>query len=94
MREYLIDRRWCEGVRCARDAKPNVYRGHGDRRWHWQCKAHGKNNRAPYRFALTTNAIFEETKLSLLLWFKVLYLMSTTRASTCRMKLSTTASEA
>ena len=49
------------------------------RPWHWQCKKCGKDNRSPYRFSLKTKTIFEETKMPLLTWFKVLHLMLTSK---------------
>ncbi len=39
----------------------------------------GPKPRSPYRFALTTGTIFEESKKPLLMWFKVLYLMITSK---------------
>src|SRR5208337_2498501 len=39
----------------------------------------GKNPRAPYRFSVTVNTIFENTNYKLLIWFKVLYLMLTSK---------------
>ncbi len=78
-RSYLRDRRWPDGVvKCIRCANDHVYVSKA-RPWHWQCKKCGKNNRAPYRFSLTTGTIFEETKKPLLDWFKVLHLMLTSK---------------
>jgi transposase-like protein len=78
-RFYLGDRRWPDGVvKCIRCANDHVYASKA-RPWHWQCKKCGKNNRAPYRFSLTTGTIFEETKKPLLTWFKVLHLMVTSK---------------
>jgi len=77
-RTYLFARRWPNGVRCARCENDHVYASKA-RPWHWQCKQCGKSNRAPYRFALTTGTIFEETKKPLLMWYKVLHLMVTSK---------------
>jgi transposase-like protein len=77
-RTYLFPRRWPNGVRCVRCQNDHVYESKA-RPWHWQCKKCGKNNRAPYRFSLTTGTIFEETKKPLLMWFKVLHFMVTSK---------------
>jgi len=76
---YLFARLWPDGiVHCPRCDNDHVY-GSKTRPWHWQCKKCGKNNRSPYRFSLKTGTIFEETKLALRLWFKVLHLMLTSK---------------
>ncbi|WP_424663471.1 IS1595 family transposase [Candidatus Binatus sp.] len=77
-REYLYSRRWPNGVRCPRCQNDHVYASKV-RLAHWQCKKCGKNNRAPYRFTLKTGTIFEEGKKPLLIWFKVLHLMLTSK---------------
>jgi transposase-like protein len=78
-RTYLLNRRWPDGVvKCVRCANDHVYASKA-RPWHWQCKKCGKTNRAPYRFSLTTGTIFEETKIALRTWFKVLHLMMTSK---------------
>jgi transposase-like protein len=76
---YLFTRRWPDGVaHCPRCDNDHVYASKA-RPWHWQCKKCGANNRAPYRFALKTGTIFEETKMPLRSWFKVLHLMLTSK---------------
>jgi transposase-like protein len=76
--EYLYSRRWPNGVRCPRCQNDHVYASK-KRPYTWQCKKCGKNNRAPYRFTLKTGTIFEEGKKPLLVWFKVLHLMLTSK---------------
>ena len=71
---YLLLRRWPDGPHCPRCNNTKVYESTA-RPWHWQCKQCGKNNRAPYRFSLKTGTIFEETKVAMRTWFKVLYFM-------------------
>ncbi len=71
---YLLARRWPNGVRCARCGSEEVYESKA-RPWHWQCVKCGPKPRSPYRFSLKTGTIFEETKAPLLVWFKVLFLM-------------------
>jgi transposase-like protein len=78
-RTYLFNRRWPDGVRCARCNNDRVYACKAPRLWHWQCKQCGKNSRSPYRFALTTGTIFEESKYPLLVWFKVMFFMLTSK---------------
>jgi transposase-like protein len=75
---YLFARRWPQGVRCPRCKNEHVYASKA-RPWHWQCKQCGKNNRSPYRFSLLTGTVFEETKVPLLVWFKVTLLMLTSK---------------
>jgi transposase-like protein len=75
---YLLLRRWPEGPRCPRCNNDHVYESKA-RPWHWQCKKCGANSRAPYRFSLKTGTVFEETKLPLRMWYKVLLLMLTSK---------------
>jgi transposase-like protein len=75
---YLVLRRWPEGPSCPRCGNTRVYESTA-RPWHWQCTKCGPKPRSPYRFSLKTKTIFEETKKPLLMWFKVLYLMVTSR---------------
>jgi transposase-like protein len=75
---YLFARRWPNGVRCPRCSNDHVYASKA-RPWHWQCMKCGPKPRSPYRFSLKTGTIFEETKYPLLVWFKVLHLMVTSK---------------
>src|ERR1700736_3626593 len=75
---YLLLRRWPSGPHCPRCDNERVYESTA-RPWHWQCKKCGKDNRSPYRFSLKTGTIFEETKMPLRTWFKVLHLMVTSK---------------
>jgi transposase-like protein len=76
---YLRDQRWPSGVvRCPRCGNEKVYASKA-RPFHWQCTNCGKTKRAPYRFSVTVNTIFENTNYKLLVWFKVLYLMLTSK---------------
>jgi len=75
---YLMARRWPNGARCARCGNEKVYASKA-RPWHWQCLKCGPKPRSPYRFSLKTGTIFEETKTPLLVWFKVLFLMLTSK---------------
>ncbi len=75
---YLRDQRWPKGVRCPRCNNDHVYASKA-RPFHWQCLVCGRNPRSPYRFSVTVNTIFENTNYKLLIWFKVLYLMLTSK---------------
>ena len=75
---YLRDQRWPKVVICPRCGNDKVYASKA-RPFHWQCTKCGKNPRAPYRFSVTVNTIFENTNYRLLIWFKVLYLMLTSK---------------
>src|SRR6266404_5427170 len=75
---YLAARRWLNGVRCARCFNDHVYESK-THPWSWQCMKCGPKPRSPYRFSLKTGTIFEESKKPLLIWFKILYLMLTSK---------------
>jgi hypothetical protein len=77
-KRYLIERRWPDGVRCARCGNDKVY-ANRTRPFTWQCMKCGPAKRMPYRFSLIAGTIFENTNYPLLVWFKVLYLMLTSK---------------
>src|SRR5208337_2425952 len=66
---YLASRRWPKGVRCPRCGSDKVYKL--SRSWHWQCRCTGTG----YRFSVLVGTIFENTNYPLQTWFKVIYLM-------------------
>jgi transposase-like protein len=69
---------WPDGVRCPRcNRKERVYALKTSFRWTYCNKDCG--GRAGYRFSVTTHTIFEDTKVSLRLWFKIGYLMITAK---------------
>jgi transposase-like protein len=75
-KRYLMERRWPDGVvKCPRCGNPQVYKLNF-KPWHWQCRICQKNG---YRFSIITGTIFENTNYKLLVWFKVLYLMLTSK---------------
>jgi predicted RNA-binding Zn-ribbon protein involved in translation (DUF1610 family) len=76
-RAYLRDQRWPNGVRCPRCGNERVYAGKA-RPWTWECKKCGAGKSA-YRFSIIAGTIFENTNYPLLVWFKVLYLMMTSK---------------
>jgi transposase-like zinc ribbon protein/ISXO2 transposase-like protein len=71
--EYLIVRRWPQGVICPRCGNPKVYplaSGH-----HWQCTQCAPGGSAGYRFSHLAGTIFENTNKPLKDWFRVIHLM-------------------
>ena len=74
---YLVAQRWPHGVRCPRCGNEKVYAGKA-RPWTWECKKCGAGKSA-YRFSVIAGTIFENTNYPLLIWFKVLYLMLTSK---------------
>jgi hypothetical protein len=76
---YLVTKRWPNGVRCPRcNAKEKVYALKA-RPFHWLCKNKDCGGRNGYRFSVLTQTIFQDTKVPLKLWFKVGYLMLTSK---------------
>ena len=75
---YLRSQRWPKGVYCPRCGNEKVYENK-TRPFTWQCTKCGKNPRSPYRFSVTVGTVFENTNYPLLTWFKVLYLMLTSK---------------
>lgn len=71
---YLTKNRWPEGVRCPRCGNDKVYEL--TKPFHWQCQ-----NCTPkgYRFSVLVGTIFENTNVALRQWFKVIYLMLTSK---------------
>lgn len=70
-RKYLFSRRWLNGVKCPRCGNEKVYELE-HKEWHWQCHECADDG---YRFSLLVGTIFENTNTSLKDWFKVIYLM-------------------
>src|SRR5437879_4900321 len=73
---YLTARRWPKGVSCPRCGNEKVYSLKA-RPFHWLCKSTKclKESRTGYRFSLTVGTVFENTNYPLRAWFRVLYLM-------------------
>ena len=72
---YLVASRWPKGVSCPRCGNEKVY-ALKTRPFNWVCKKCGDT---PYRFSVLVGTIFENTNYKLLVWFKVLYLMLTSK---------------
>lgn len=73
-REYLVKRRWPNGVRCPRCGNEKPYASKA-RPFTWQCMKCGPGPRKPYRFSVLVGTVFENTNIPLLTWFRVLYTM-------------------
>ena len=71
---YLMQRRWPDGPRCPRCGNEKLYKA--KRPWSWECHKCGPH---PYRFSLYVRTIFENTNYPLRTWFKILYLMLTSK---------------
>jgi transposase-like protein len=71
-KDFLKNHRWPDGVvKCPRCGNAKV----GKLNWkpfNWVCKLCGDT---PYRFSVTVNTIFENTKYPLTVWFQVLWQM-------------------
>lgn len=77
-KEYIVAKRWPDGVRCPRcNRQEKVYALKASFRW--TCCNADCGGRKGYRFSVTTGTIFQDTKVSLRLWFKIGYLMLTAK---------------
>ncbi|MGO9454465.1 MAG: IS1595 family transposase [Candidatus Binataceae bacterium] len=78
-KEYIVRKRWPKGVSCPRcGAKEKVY-ALKSKPFSWTCCNKGCGERRGYRFSVTTGTIFQDTKVSLRIWFKIGYLMITAK---------------
>src|ERR1700694_2747867 len=74
-KQYLTGRRWPQGVCCPRCGNENVYELKA-RPFNWQCQNCDKRG---YRFSVLVGTIFENTNKPMRIWFKVIYLMLTSK---------------
>jgi len=73
---YLVAHRWPDGVHCPRCGSVNVY-PLASRKWHWECSDCRQGG--AYRFSDIAGTIFENTKVDLRQWFRVIHLMLTSK---------------
>jgi transposase-like protein len=74
-KDFLFFRRWADGKpRCPRCGKSETVYNIAQA-WKWECSNPECRSGNAYRFSLTAGTIFENTKVPLLTWFKVLYTM-------------------
>lgn len=72
---FLVAARWPNGVMCPRcHGKERIYHLQS-KPFHWICKNLGCGGRNGYRFSGLSHTIFQDTKIPLIQWFKVGYLM-------------------
>lgn len=66
---YLVAHRWPDGIRCPRCDAEKLYTVE---QFRWQCR-----NCEPtgYRFSVIVGTIFENTKVPLRTWFRVIHMM-------------------
>jgi transposase-like protein len=74
-KDFIAAQRWPDGVRCPRCNRTEKVYALKARPYHWVCKNADCGKRTGYRFSVTTATIFQDTKISLRLWFKIGYLM-------------------
>jgi len=71
-KEYLVSRRWPDGVKCPRCGNRNVYELTA-MPYKWECAQCAEGN--AYRFSILVGTIFENTNVPLRTWFRVIHLM-------------------
>jgi transposase-like protein len=74
-RDYLVSRRWPDGVACPRCTNPAVY-ALPSKAHHWQCHSCAPRG---YRFSVLVGTIFENTNIPLTTWFEVIWMMMTAK---------------
>jgi transposase-like protein len=74
-KDYLAARRWPKGVRCPQCGSDRVY-ALKTMPFKWECPACSPKG---YRFSVLVGTIFENTNVGLKTWFKVIYLMLTSK---------------
>src|ERR1700674_290201 len=75
---YIVQKRWPDGVRCPRcNRKEKVYAL--KKPFHWTCCNADCGGRKGYRFSVTTATMFQDTKISLTIWFRIGYMMLTAK---------------
>ncbi len=73
---YLVAHRWPDGVKCPRCGSDKVY-ALPSKKWHWECPECRQGG--AYRFSDIAGTIFENTKVDLRQWFRVIHLMLTSK---------------
>jgi transposase-like protein len=81
-KEYLVSLRWPDGVRCPRCGNEKVYKL--SRPWSWQCQKCAPKG---YRFSPLAGTVFQDTKYPLKVWFKVAYLMLSSKKGISALQL-------
>jgi len=74
-KQFLIEKRWPNGVQCPRCKNQKVY-ALKSKPFHWVCKGKDCGGRNGYRFSVISKTVFENTNYPLRTWFQVIYLMT------------------
>src|ERR1700676_906576 len=98
-RKALLAQRWPNGkVECPRCGNQRIITLKA-RPYHWVCKSGAQSidkmtgeirtcaKNGGYRFSLTAETIFENTKIPLKLWFKIAYLILTAKKGISALQL-------
>jgi ISXO2-like transposase domain/Transposase zinc-ribbon domain len=73
-RDFLMARRWPDGVRCPRCGNgETVYKL--AKPWKWECSNKDCRKGNAYRFSIISGTVFENTKYPLRTWFEVVWQM-------------------
>ena len=72
---FLAEVRWPKGVQCPRCQRTEKIYALKARPFYWVCKNADCGSKNGYRFSILTKTIFQDTKIPLVLWSKVGYLM-------------------
>jgi transposase-like protein len=76
---YLASHRWPDGVRCPRCNRLEKVYAINAKPFQWRCRNDDCGGRNGYKFSVTTHTIFQDTKIPLKLWFKVAFLILTSK---------------
>jgi transposase-like protein len=78
-RDFLVAQRWPDGVRCPRCNRKEKVTAISRKPYSWRCRNADCGGRNGYNFSVTTHTIFEDTKIALIIWFKIAYLILTAK---------------
>ena len=81
---YLVHNRWPKGVSCPRCGSAKAY-PLATMKFKWECPDCAEGN--AYRFSHLVGTIFENTKVDLRDWFKVIHLMLTAKKGMSAMQI-------
>jgi transposase-like protein len=81
---YLVAHRWPNGVKCPRCGSEKVYQLQS-KKWHWECPDCRQGG--AYRFSDIGGTVFENTKVDLRHWFRVIHLMLTDKRGTSALQI-------
>jgi transposase-like protein len=86
-KQFLMDRRWPDGVRCPRCNNEKVYASK-TKPFHWQCTQCPDTPKGqPYRFSVLVGTVFENTNYPIKTWFEVLWQMLNSKKGVSAMQI-------